>query len=162
MVKEMVDKQVPVGHFLSMMKGAVLRFRPEKLAFVGIGGRRKIREEVAVEELFPLAGGRPDRAVHEDKPKKRFDFGSILRLRTFAFLIIGTVLLVVYINNLLTINALSRENEILRERIGISRSINAAFELRLQELQAIHNISVKAEEMGLKARITPAITIGGE
>ena len=161
-MKGIAEKQVAVGHVLSVMKGAMLRLRPEKLAFVGTGGRRKRREKVGVEEPFAFAGGRPDRAAHKDKPKKHFNFGSVLRLRTFAFLIVGTVLLVVYINNLLTINALSRENESLRERIGISRSINAAFELQLQELHAIHNISAKAEKMGLRARITPAITIGEE
>ena len=159
-MKEIAEKQASVEHFLSIMKGAMLKFQPQKLAFVGIGERRKVREEAGFEKHFSLAGERVSSGKR--RPKKQFNFGSVLHLRTFAFLIVGTVLLVVYINNLLKINALSRENERLRESIGISRSINAALELELQELHTIHNISERAEEIGLRARITPAVKISGK
>ncbi len=93
------------------------------------------------------------------KQKKRFDFSALLRPRTFVFLIAGTILLLIYINNLLTINALSRENEIMRESLGVSRSVNAALELELHERYLIHNIARSAGEMGLKPSMKPAITI---
>ncbi len=156
-VKENAGKQAT---YLSMMKEAMLRFQPRKLVFVGVGERRKMTEEVHVAEPFRFTNGRSDRV--SGTPKKLFNVSAVLRLRTFAYLIAATVLFVVYINNLLTINALSRENERLRENIGISRSINAALELELQELHTIHKISGKAEQMGLKTRITPAVKISGE
>lgn len=159
-MKYSTEQQVSYGHFLSMVRGGVLRLRPLASAFVGMRERKGISRKVAHEKPFrrKVENVRGTKALRE----KRFNFGSILHLRTFAFIIVGTVLLVVYINNLLTINALSRENEELRESIGISKSINAALELELQALGAIHNISGKAEEMGLRARITPAVTIGRE
>ena len=156
-MKYSVEQQASFNQLLSMMKGTVLRLRPLTSAFMGMrekaGGSRKIDRN----DRYMRGDGKTGRAA-----KKHFNFGSILDLRTFAFIIVGTVLLVVYINNLLTINALSRENEDLRESIGISKSINAALELELQELYSIHNISAKAGAMGLRARITPAVTIGEE
>ncbi len=157
-MKYSVEQQVSFEHVLSMMKGALLKLRPRSSAFIDIrekyGLLRKNAHKWSSWHRAKTAPGikRPAR--------KHFNFGSILRLRTFAFIIVGTVLLVVYINNLLTINSLSRENERLRERIGVNKSINAAFELELQELAAIHNISEKAEKMGLRARMTPAVNIG--
>ncbi|MBF0586094.1 hypothetical protein INT08_04840 [Prosthecochloris sp. N3] len=86
-------------------------------------------------------------------------FGSLLRLRTFVFLVGATVLLVLYINNLLTINALSAENEVLKEKISISRSINAALELKLQEQRTFQRISEEAAKLGLAASPVAAIEI---
>ena len=153
-MKYSVEQQASFSQLLSMMKGTVLRLRPLTSAFVGMrekaGGSRKIDRN----DRYMRGDGKTGRAA-----KKHFNFGSILRLRTFAFIIAGTVLLVVYINNLLTINSLSMENERLRERIGISKSINAALELQLQEIHAVHNITARAEGMGLKARIEPAVII---
>ncbi len=156
-MKYIAEQQVSFGHAFSAMKGALLRVRPQKSAFRGRekgSGSRKTAHEA------PLMSGGRSAGNATRATGKRLNFGSILHLRTFAFIIVGTVLLVVYINNLLTINALSRENEGLRESIGISKSINAALDLELQELYAIHNISEKAELLGLKARMIPAVTIG--
>ena len=94
-----------------------------------------------------------------EKAAGRFDFASILRLRTFVYLFVGTVFLVFYIHNILTINDLSRQNEMLREAIGISRSINTSLEIELQELHTIHKISGQAEAMGLRPSMTPAVKI---
>lgn len=157
MMKYSAEQQVSFNQLLSTMKGTVLGLRPLKSAFVGMRDKAVFSRKANHKERYASRAGKTG-----GKAEKRFNFGSILDLRTFAFIIVGTVLLVVYINNLLTINALSRENEELRESIGISKSINAALELELQELFAIHNISGKAEAMGLKARMTPAVTIGGE
>lgn len=159
-MKYTAEQQVSFEHFLSVMKGALLRLRPFTSAFVEMREKTHFFRKVLHEK--PLGRRTKNRANARGTSKKHFDFGSILHLRTFAFIIVGTVLLVVYINNLLTINELSRENEGLRESIGISKSVNAALELELQEIYAIDNILLKAEAMGLKAHMTPAVTIGGE
>ncbi len=158
-MKVIADIRVSLEQFLSVTKRKIRRLLPKRPVSVGVGGHENNRDEAWSTEPFSEGGrcvGSSERRVGE---LKSFNFGTLLRLRTFAFLIAGTFLLVVYINNLLTINALSRENEGLRERIGISSSINAALELELQRLQTIHNISGKAEEMGLRTRITPGIII---
>ncbi len=157
MMKYSAEQQVAFNQLFSAVKGALLRLRPLTSAFVGMRDNGAFSRKAAQKERCPHGQGKAVRGG-----EKLFSFGSLLDLRTFAFIIVGTVLLVVYINNLLTINSLSRENEGLRESIGISKSINAALELELQELFAIHNISDKAGAMGLKATMTPAVTIAGE
>ncbi|MCW8795940.1 MAG: hypothetical protein OQK67_02640 [Chlorobium sp.] len=161
-MKVIADNRVSLEQFLSVTKRKIRRILQKRPDSVGVGGHENNRGEAWPGGPFPEGGRSAGGAEKQAGEQKSFSFGSLLRLRTFAFLIAGTVLLVVYINNLLTINALSRENEGLRERIGISSSINAALELELQRLQTIHNISGKAEEMGLKTRITPGITISVE
>ena len=157
-MKYTAEQQDLFGHIVSTMKGATLRLRPLTSAFVGTGERR----HVPVMHEKPAWPWSVEKGNAWQKSEKRFNFGSLLRLRTFAIIIIGTVLLVFYINNLLTINSLSMENERLRENIAVSKSINAALELELQEVLAIDNISKKAGEIGLKARIEPAVIIGSE
>ncbi|NEX14541.1 MAG: hypothetical protein C1941_07605 [Prosthecochloris sp.] len=161
-MKVIADNRVFLEQFLSVTKRKIRRFLPKRPDSVVVGGHENNRGEAWPGEHFPEGGRRAAGAEKQAGEQKGFSFGPLLRLRTFAFLIAGTVLLVVYINNLLTINALSRENEGLRERIGISSSINAALELELQRLQTIHTISEKAEELGLRTRITPGITISEE
>ena len=157
-MKYIAEQQTSFEHIVSMVKGSMLRLRPLASAFVGMGNGK--HAPVMHKKLAGHWVGRKGSAW--ERSKKRFNFGSLLRLRTFAVIIIGTVLLVVYINNLLTINALSTENERLRDSIVTSKSINAALELELQEIHAIDNISKRAGDIGLKARIEPAVTIGAE
>lgn len=154
------EQEISIEHVFSLMKAALLKLRPLSSAFIDIRGKNGFFRKNAHKQPSWYRA----KTTHDAKrqARKRFNFGSILRLRTFAFIIAGTVLLVVYINNLLTINSLSRENEHLRERIGVSKSINAALELELQELTAIHNISEKAGMMGLRARMIPAVYIGAK
>ncbi len=121
--------------------------RPAALAFVESGGNG-LRDDGPAPPAGPA-----------EKAGGRFDFASILRLRTFVYLFAGTVFLVFYIHNILTINDLSRQNEMLREKIGISRSINTSLEIELQELHTIHKISGQAEAMGLRHSMTPAVKI---
>ncbi len=141
----------------SMLKGVLHRLHPLKSAFVSVGQEayafRKASQRVSARRFD---GGLPQ-AV--EKADNQAGVRTLLSLRTFVIIFIGTVFLLIYINNLLTINSLSMENERLRERIGISKSINAALELQLQEVHAVHNITERAESMGLKARIEPAVIV---
>lgn len=88
-----------------------------------------------------------------------FDIGSLLRLRTFIYLIFATVLFLVQINNTLAINELARRNERLREQLRISTSISTAEELKSRELQSIRYISGYAKNLGLDSSFTPPVEI---
>ena len=157
-----IEKQAAVGQLFSLLKDVVHKVRPRKLSFVGAGSQQKTIEEMRPAESFSLNDPAAEKGFGDREPAKRFNFWSLLHLRTFPYLIAVTIFFVFYINNILRINALSRENERLRESIGTSKSINAALELRLGELHMIHKISGRAEKMGLEARMTPAVRIGAE
>lgn len=88
-----------------------------------------------------------------------FDFGALLRLRTFVYLVIGTALFLVQINNTLAINDLSRRNERLREKLRISTSIRTAEELKSRELQSIRYISGFAKKLDLDSSFIPPVEI---
>ena len=156
-MKYAAEQQISFDYMFSMLKGVFLRLRSPTSAFVGMGQDAHVfRKASKKASARRFNGGMPQAAGTADNPS---GVRSLLSLRTFALIFIGTVFLVIYINNLLTINSLSMENERLRERIGISKSINAALELQLQEIHAVHNITARAEGMGLKARIEPAVII---
>ena len=88
-----------------------------------------------------------------------FDIGSLLRLRTFVYLIVATVLFLAQINNTLAINELARRNERLREQLRISTSISTAEELKSRELQSIRYISGHAVKLGLDSSFIPPVEI---
>ncbi|RXK87776.1 hypothetical protein EST62_06465 [Chlorobaculum sp. 24CR] len=88
-----------------------------------------------------------------------FDIGSLLRLRTFVYLVIGTALFLVQINNTLAINDLARRNERLREQLRISTSIRTAEELKSRELQSIRYISGYAKKLDLDSSFIPPVEI---
>lgn len=92
-------------------------------------------------------------------PQEIFDLGALLRLRTFVYLIIVTLLFLVQINNNLAINDLARRNERLREQLRISTSIATAEELKCRELQSIRYISGYAEKLGLDSSFIPPVEI---
>jgi len=151
-VNGIADQRGLLHRFFASVKATALRIRPLMPVLAGA-----------------TAGGRgegdltaPSATEEERRAERRFDFASILRLRTFVYLFAGTVFLVLYINNILTINELSRQNEVLREKIGISKSINTTLEVELQELHTIHRISGQAETMGLRPSIVPAVKISAK
>jgi hypothetical protein len=107
---------------------------------------------------FPEAAKKNDRKGN--LPSGAFDIGAILRLRTFLYLIAGTVLFLFQIHNTLTIKGLSRQNEMLREELRISTSISTAQDLKVSELQSIHNVSAYAVSLGLSSSATPPVELG--
>lgn len=88
-----------------------------------------------------------------------FDIGSLLRLRTFVYLIVATALFLVQINNTLAINDLAKRNERLREQLRISTSISTAEKLKSRELQSIRYISGYAKNLGLDSSFVPPVEI---
>ncbi len=152
-----MHKLLPVGRVAAVTKAVVMKAGPAvipsferviKKQGVSHSGRARVGS-VSAEPIPPSMPA----------PSLRDRFSSILRPRTFGYLVAGTVCLTLYINNLLTINALSADNEILREKISTTRSINAALEVELQEHQTIHSISDEAGKNGLRESSVPAVEI---
>jgi hypothetical protein len=88
-----------------------------------------------------------------------FDISALLRLRTFAYLILATALFIIQIYNTLAINELAKRNEKLREQLRISTSITTAEELTSRETQSIRNISERAKKIGLEYSFAPPVEI---
>ena len=89
----------------------------------------------------------------------KFDIGALLRLRTFVYLLAGTVLFLFQTHNTLTIISLAEQNEKLREQIQMSSSVITAQELKAHELHSIHNIAQDAVSLGLVASRVPAVEL---
>lgn len=88
-----------------------------------------------------------------------FDIGALLRLRTFVYLILATMLFLFQIHNTLAIKELSKRNERLREQLRISTSISTSQELRARELQSIRYISAFAQRLGLDSPVVPPVEL---
>lgn len=109
----------------------------------------------------PFGRFRPD-PVWNGAPKSSpepFDIGALLRLRTFLYIIIITVLGLVQIYNTLAITELSKRNERLREQLRISSSITTAQELKAREIQSVRYISGFARQLGLESLAIPPVEI---
>jgi len=88
-----------------------------------------------------------------------FRFSDLLRLRTFLYLLPVTGILLFQTYNTIAIKKLALANETLRERIAMSSSVITSQELKVNELQGIHNIAMHAERLGLQASGVPAVEI---
>lgn len=88
-----------------------------------------------------------------------FDIASLLRLRSFLYLLGGTVVFLFQTNNTLSIINLARENERLREQIQMTSSVITSQELKVHELHSIHNIVQTAETLGLMASGEPSVKL---
>lgn len=88
-----------------------------------------------------------------------FQLSDLLRLRTFLYLLPITGILLFQTYNTIAIKKLALENETLREQIAMSSSVITSQELKVNELQGIHNIALQAERMGLQASSVPAVEI---
>ncbi|MEI6756305.1 MAG: hypothetical protein FDX18_09985 [Chlorobium sp.] len=88
-----------------------------------------------------------------------FDIGELLHPRTFLYLLVFLVPVIFQIYNTLTINSLSLQNEQLREQIQMTSSVITSQELKVHELQSIHNIAKDAAALGLVASRVPAVEL---
>ncbi|NTW68439.1 MAG: hypothetical protein HGB23_01155 [Chlorobiaceae bacterium] len=144
-------------------------------AAMRLKGRAADRQFAPVREVEPFAAGKstPEdllsglsgSAVNANGLKDSFgetadfDFASLLRLRSFLYLLAGTVVFLFQINNTLSIINLARENERLREQIQMTTSVITAQELKVHELHSIHNIVQTAEALGLMASCEPSVKL---
>jgi len=88
-----------------------------------------------------------------------FDIASLLRLRSFLYLLAGTGFFVFQIHNNLAINNLAKQNEQLREQVQMTSSVIISQELKVHELHSIHNIVQTANTLDLMASCVPPVTI---
>lgn len=138
-------------------------------------GRAADRQFAPVREVDPFAAGKsaPEALLSDfsgstansdgsrvfSGESADFDFASLLRLRSFLYLLAGTVVFLFQINNTLSIINLARENERLREQIQMTTSVITAQDLKVHELHSIHNIVQTAEALGLMASCEPSVKL---
>ncbi|MDP8306227.1 MAG: hypothetical protein RAO75_06970 [Candidatus Chlorobium antarcticum] len=89
----------------------------------------------------------------------RFDFSSLLQLRSFVVLLLVTVLALFQINNILAIQNLSARNDRLRSTIRLTESVLASQELKVRELQSIHSLTEVAGGLGLAPSSEPPVEL---
>lgn len=105
------------------------------------------------EELEMMDEPKPDASRSRLKEEAHQRIESILTLRTFVLLAGSTILLALYIYNVISINRLAGEAEQLRQHVEETRSLNTILEARLHSLQRVEHISTVAyEELGLRVR----------
>lgn len=88
-----------------------------------------------------------------------FDIGSLLQLKSFGYLLVATGLFLFQTNNTLSIINLSLQNEKLRTELDMINSVITSQELKVHELQSIHNIAEDATLLGLSASSTPPVEL---
>lgn len=88
-----------------------------------------------------------------------FDIGSLLQLKSFVYLLVATGLFLFQTNNTLSIINLSLQNEKLRTELDMISSVITSQELKVHELQSIHNIAEDASLLGLSASSTPPVEL---
>ncbi|MBC8043680.1 MAG: hypothetical protein IAF08_09585 [Rhizobacter sp.] len=84
------------------------------------------------------------------KPKLRAQaqekIESILNLRTFAFVAGCTVMLALYIYNVISMNRLATETQLLGQSLADTKNLNSVLESNLNAMQRIERISTAAFE----------------
>lgn len=150
----------------------------------GISQFRRIREKMPDETTYPVPVKETDFAGLEsyapsidripgtagDKNRAfgfkelisnafEIDISKLLQPKSFIYLILGTGLFVIQTNNTLAIINLSMQNEKLRNQIQMTSSVITAQELKIHELQSIHNIARDAAALGLAESVVPPVEI---
>jgi len=89
----------------------------------------------------------------------KFDIASLLQLKTFLYLLGGTLIFLVQTYNTLAIINLARQNEKLRDQILMATSVITSQELKVHELHSIHNIAQDAFKIGLEPSVIPPVEL---
>lgn len=108
---------------------------------------------------FSAAPGRVNSSGKHENDLLDFDIGSLLRLRSFLYLLAGTGVFLFQTHNTLAIINLAKENEQLREQIQMTSSVITSQELKVHELHSIHNIAQTAEALGLAPSSVPSVKL---
>jgi hypothetical protein len=88
-----------------------------------------------------------------------FDIGSLLRPRSFLYILAGMGIILFQTYNNLAINNLALRNEKLREQIQMTSSVITSQELKIDELHSIRNIYQDAAALGLEASRVPPVEL---
>ncbi len=101
-----------------------------------------------------------------EKPKKKLrdeaheKIESILNTRTFIVIAGATLLLGLYIYNVISINRLAGETEALRQKIDEAKSLNVEIESELKGLERSERVGREAfEKLGLRISTVPPIEL---
>ncbi|MGQ9804968.1 MAG: FtsL-like putative cell division protein [Chlorobiales bacterium] len=114
----------------------------------------------------PTLDASPEHVKHAEKPKKKLrdeaheKIESILNARTFIVIAGATLLLGLYIYNVISINRLAGETEALRQKIEEARGLNVEIESELKALERSERIGREAfEKLGLRISTAPPIEL---
>lgn len=88
-----------------------------------------------------------------------FDIGSLLRPRSFLYILAGMGVILFQTYNNLAINNLALRNEKLREQIQMTSSVITSQELKIDELHSIRNIAQDAVALGLVPSSIPPVEL---
>ena len=104
-------------------------------------------------------GGEDFSSVEPVRNTVPFDIASLLQLKTFLYLVGGTLIFLAQTYNTLAIINLARQNEKLREQIRMTTSVITSQELKVHELHSIHNIAQDALKIGLEPSAIPPVEL---
>ncbi len=114
----------------------------------------------------PTLDANPEGVKPVEKPKKRLrdeaheKIESILNMRTFILIAGATLLLGLYIYNVISINRLAGETEALRQKIDEAKSLNVEIESELKGLERSERVGREAfEKLGLRISTAPPIEL---
>ncbi len=133
-----------LGSFRKRIKGT------DKSAAAEGPASKRFGEVHGIEDFSPI-----DPSINPLK----FDIASLLQLKTFLYLLGGTLIFLVQTYNTLAIINLARQNEKLRDQILMTTSVITSQELKVHELHSIHNIAQDALKIGLEPSVIPPVEL---
>lgn len=110
-------------------------------------------------EVKVVQGGEDFSPIEPAINTLKFDIVSLLQLKTFLYLLGGTLIFLVQTYNTLAIINLARQNEKLRDQILMTTSVITSQELKVHELHSIHNIAQDALKIGLEPSVIPPVEL---
>jgi cell division protein FtsL len=117
-----------------------------------------------VEPIQPPTSATAETPIEKPKKKLRDEahkkIESILNTRTFIVIAGATLLLGIYIYNVISINRLAGETEALRQKIDEAKSLNVEIESELKSLERSERVGREAfEKLGLRISTVPPIEL---
>lgn len=137
---------------------------------IGVVGETPTRA-VSTSEFVELTASsasdaNPEGLKNVKKPKKKLrdeaheKIESILNARTFIVIAGATLLLGLYIYNVISINRLAGETESLRQKLNEAKSLNVEKESELKSLERSERVGREAfEKLGLSVSTIPPIEL---
>jgi len=136
-----------LGRFRKSIKGG------ERIVAAGASASTRFGEVKGAEGVGDYSPNEPVMAA------LKFDIAALLQLKTFLYLLGGTLVFLLQTYNTLAIINLARQNEKLREQILMTTSVITSQELKVHELHGIHNIAQDALKIGLEPSGIPPVEL---